>query len=136
MREIYDECAKDVLMRVLERGATVTRGAEIVPKRQAVDLVFEQDPARAAELEPFGLIARIAATGPGHIECFHDPPSVDEIVFCMQKQIERRRRTAETGEPPPPLWILSAGVPHTAIRDLEFAAACGGPRQPEDSLRE
>ena len=125
MREIYDQCAKDVLSGVLERGATVTREAEIMPERQAVDLVFEQDPARAAALEPFGLIARIAETGPGLIECFHDPPSTDDVVFCLQKQIEHRRRRAN--ERPPPLWILSAGVPHTVIRELGFRARSGWP---------
>lgn len=60
--------------------------------------------------------------GPGLLEFFHSAPSVDEVLFCIQKQIERRRKRRDPAvDPAPRLWILTAGRPVKVLDELGFA---------------
>ncbi|MCW5812015.1 MAG: hypothetical protein KIT84_13410 [Labilithrix sp.] len=49
------------------------------------------------------------------LEFFHDPPSSLDVLLCMGKLIERRKRFESSR-----LWILSAGRPTTALAKLGF----------------
>ena len=60
--------------------------------------------------------------GPGLLEFFHSAPTVDDVLFCIQKQTERRRKRKDPAvDPAPRLWILTAGRPAKALDELGFA---------------
>jgi len=119
METPFDQFAKDMWAACLERVTPVATQVAVAAEVQYVDLTFEgiAEVEKLAALQPFGMVARITAEGSGHIEFFHEAPSVEDVLFCMQKQIQRRRET----QPPPRLWIISAGRPTKAIDSLGFA---------------
>ena len=59
---------------------------------------------------------------PGLLEFFHSAPTVDDVLFCLQKKIERRRKRKDPAvDPAPRLWIVTAGRPVKALDELGFA---------------
>jgi hypothetical protein len=128
MRTPYDRFAKDTWTAFIECAAPVETEVEVAADTQRIDLTFgEADPTKLSELERFGLLARIVKEGPGQVEFFHSAPGVDEALFCIQKQTERRRRRKET-ESAPHLWIVTAGRPTTALNELGFVHDAAWPR--------
>jgi hypothetical protein len=122
MRTPFDRFAKEAWSAILERAARVETESEVAADVQFVDLTYEPDPTKLAALEPFGLVARMVKEGPGLLEFFHSAPSVDDVLFCIQKQIERRRKRRDPAvDPAPRLWILTAGRPAKALDELGFA---------------
>jgi len=129
MRTPFDRFAKEACSAILERAARVETEAEVSADVQFVDLVYEPDPTKPAALEPFGLVARIVKEGPGLLE-----PTVDDVLFCIQKQIERRRRRKEPAvERAPCLWILTAGRPAKALDELGCPWRATNPATTRDS---
>jgi hypothetical protein len=109
MRTPFDRFAKEAWSAILERAARVETESEVAADVQFVDLTFEPDPTKLAALEPFGLIASMVKEGPGLLEFFHSTPTVDDVLFCLQKQIERRRKRRDPAvQPAPRLWIIGA----------------------------
>ncbi|MBX3230470.1 MAG: hypothetical protein KIT84_02945 [Labilithrix sp.] len=115
----FDQLAKETWLAILAHGATVKEQLEVRARSQWVDLMYVPDPARLGELAAFGLAERLAAEGPGLLEFFHRAPSVEDVLRCMQKQIELRRRRKSRREAPR-LWLLCGGCPSKALRELGF----------------
>jgi hypothetical protein len=121
MRTPFDRFAKEAWSAILERAARVETESEVAADVQFVDLTFEPDPSKLAALEPFGLVASMVKEGPGLLEFFHSAPTVDDVLFCIQKQIERRRKRSDPAvQPAPRLWILAAGRPIKVLDELGF----------------
>jgi hypothetical protein len=122
VRTRYDQFAKETLTAVLSHAGHVETEVEVAAEAQYVDLVCEPDPARLDALAPFGLLGRMVREGPCMLEFFHSAPSTGDVLGCIQKQIERRRRRDPkiASEPCPLLWIIAAGRPIKAFRELGF----------------
>jgi hypothetical protein len=117
MRTPFDRFAKETLSAVLSLAGSVEAQVEISTNARFVDLRYDPDPARLAALEPFGLLGRMAQRGPCLFEFFHAAPSINDVLRCIAKQIEARR---SSNAPNPRLWIIAAGRPTTALRELGF----------------
>ncbi|MBX3234492.1 MAG: hypothetical protein KIT84_13430 [Labilithrix sp.] len=70
---------------------------------------------RLESLRDFGLVGRIFQEEHALLEFFHDPPNSYDVLLCIGKLIERRKRFESSR-----LWILSAGRPTTALAKLGF----------------
>ena len=119
--------AKDACKAILERAGWVETEAEVAAEVQSVDVTFEPDASKLGALQAFGLLARIVEAGPCHLEFFHATPGTDDVLYCIQKQIERRRRARKDSREPPRLWIVAAGRATTAMEELGFAADAAWP---------
>jgi len=121
MQTPFDRLAKNSGSALLQRVGKVETQAEVVADAQWVDLTYDPEPDKLHLLAPFGLIARMVEEGPGQLEFFHAAPSVDDVLFCMQKQTERRRKRADPRvQPAPRLWIIAAGRPRRMLTGLGF----------------
>ncbi|MBX3226058.1 MAG: hypothetical protein KIT84_29215 [Labilithrix sp.] len=118
-RTPFDKLAKRMWSALLERAGTVDTETEVAPDSQSIDLTFEPDAARLESLRRFGLVGRMFHEEHALLEFFHDPPSSHDVLECLAKLTERRKRPETRSST---LWILSAGRPTTAIAKLGFTA--------------
>ncbi len=133
MRNVFDQLAKRLLVHAFQQAGEVRTQVEISAETQAIDAWVQPAPDAAQTRRALGLLGRLADRT-CLLEPFHDPPSPTEIRDCLLKQFAydaRERRTARAedreAEPLVPLWILSAGVPRTALVALEFRPLAGWP---------
>lgn len=133
MRNVFDQLAKRLLVQAFQQTGEVRTQVEISAETQAIDAWVHPAPDAAQTRRALGLLGRLAERT-CLVEPFHDPPSMTEIRDCLLKQFAydaRARRTARAedreAEPMVPLWILSAGVPRTALVAFEFRPLAGWP---------
>jgi hypothetical protein len=125
MYKPFDQLHKALLAAFLGRLGHVGAEREVPSQLQYIDTEFEPD-ARAAPGAALGWLGRIASAGACLIECFSDPPSVEDVDACVRKQLvvhqERQlaaRREGQNRPPRPRLWILSAGRPEAVLQAHE-----------------
>jgi hypothetical protein len=133
MRNVFDQLAKRLLVQAFQQAGEVRTQVEISAETQAIDAWVQPAPDAAQTRRALGLLGRLADRT-CLLEPFHDPPSPTEIRDCLLKQFaydarERRIARAEDrdAETLVPLWILSAGVPRTALVAFEFRPLEGWP---------
>jgi len=120
VRTRFDQLAKELTAEVFDRSAIKSeKQAPVAADPQFVDYLYEPDPDKLDLLRPFGLLERIAREGYALFEFFHEAPSTDDVLFCMHKQIELRRKRSK-GVEPPRLWVMAAGRPNTVLHGLGF----------------
>jgi hypothetical protein len=138
----YDQFAKQIGRRALDRFGATLAHAEIAPEVQYADLQHEPDPARSAGREQLGLLGQITSRL-CLIEVYSDAPAGEEFRACLSKHIAfSRQRTrkaradnkAQEREDQLPavvvapfLWVITAGVPTTLLAELELEAASDWP---------
>jgi len=140
MRNRFDQLAKQIGQKALDRfGVAVTQDA-INSETQYADLRYEPDPARQAERGRLGLLGRLAASA-CIIEVYSDAPNADEFRACLTKHLtvwqqrvrEARSESKKRGEPPPQesavsfLWIIAAGAPTTLLAKLKLECSSDWP---------
>lgn len=124
----FDSLAKEILDLLLHEVGVVETEVEVAAlPSQRVDLLFVPDPSRDADRRTLGLLGRMTDEA-CLFEAFHDAPSTADVVACLRKLLNHRhartllqRATAERA------WLLCAGRPDGAIRDLEARAIPGAP---------
>jgi hypothetical protein len=133
MRNVFDQLAKRLLVQAFQQTGEVRTQVEISAETQAIDAWVQPAPDAAQTRRALGLLGRLADRT-CLLEPFHEPPSPTAIRDCLLKQFaydarERRTARAEDREADPlvPLWILSAGVPRTALVAFEFRPLEGWP---------
>ena len=122
MKNRFDQLAKQVLAAALSGAGLAEVSRETSAEPQAVDVWFEPFADSSALARDLGAL-RLFAGECCLIEPFHQPPSVDDVSKCIAKQLAVRAERARGKDPPPPpprLWIVSAGVPKTAISAFGF----------------
>ncbi|HEX3473568.1 MAG TPA: hypothetical protein VHT91_00930 [Kofleriaceae bacterium] len=126
----YDQFAKQIGRRALDRSGATVAHAEIAPEVQYADLQHEPDPTRSAERDQLGLLGQISSVA-CLIEVYSGAPDGDELRACLGKHIafwRQRTRKAHRDEEPmahPFLWVITAGVPTTLLSELSLHAAPG-----------
>jgi hypothetical protein len=122
MRSRFDQFAKQMARTGLAPGGTVETDAEVSPDAHRIDVWFTPNPdLPASTLTHLGLLGRIARAA-CTIEPFHQTPGGDETMGCVAKHHFFCKALARR-EPAPPLpvqWIVSSGLPTTALAGLHF----------------
>ena len=124
MRIRFDSFAKAATQRLLKPLGEVRTQEEIPSSVQYIDALFEPKiltASIATERAKLGLLGRLAEEF-CMFEFFHNPPGWGDIEDCIAKQHQlsgQRAREARSAKQPrsplPRLWVLSGGVPETAI---------------------
>jgi hypothetical protein len=135
MRTPFDRFAKQLICGALTPAGSPKTDAEITHDTQRADVLFTPDPARRAALTAVGLLGRLA-TGVCLFEPFHRTPDARALRGCLRKLLAFEHEAALRGPAPSGLlsdveamlWVLSAGRPTAAMRELGFKAARGYPR--------
>jgi hypothetical protein len=127
MRTGHDQLAKQILVTALKPLGRVESEREVAPSPLSVDVYFEASGAPPpAEL---GLLGRLAETS-CLIEPFSSAPSPEDVRGCLQKLFAIDQELRRAGDPVvalPRLWIVSAGVPRTVLREAALRPAEGFP---------
>jgi hypothetical protein len=121
----FDRAAKDILAEALSRMAEVSTEVETSPDPRRIDVWSTPLSAPPPEL---GLSGRMAAQ-PCLIESYSATVRLEEALDCLRKLLGRRHELKRTPERPwrePLLWIVSTGMPDSAL-ELGFAPADGWP---------
>jgi hypothetical protein len=121
MYKPFDQLHKALLAAFLGRLGRVDSEREVPSQLQYIDTEFEPD-ERAAHGATLGWLGRMAAAGTCLIECFSEPPGIEEVGACVRKQLvvhQERQLAARRGKhgrtPMPRLWIVTAGRPEAAL---------------------
>lgn len=124
MRARFDQFTKGIFREALTPAGTVRNQHEIAPEAQAIDTIFEPDPARAHALDALGWLGEMARA-PCIFEAYHDTVDLTEYRGCVRKQLtldhvdgNKARRKKLPVPVFPHLWVLSTG------------RSCGCPRTP------
>jgi hypothetical protein len=133
MRTVFDQLAKRLLVQAFQQAGEVRTQVEVSAETQAIDAWVQPAPDAAERRRALGLLGRLAERT-CLVEPFHEPPTPPQLRDCVLKQLaydarERRTARAEGREAAPlvPLWLLSAGVPRTAVAEFEFRPLAGWP---------
>ncbi len=140
MRKRFDELFKSIINECIEPRDAFRAEHPVDAELQRLDVYIDRDGDVRSADPRLGLLGVITAERV-ILEAFHSPPSSIAIGECVMKQRalqakrERDERREASGEGRPErklevamLWILSAGDPKTARRELGFRAIKGGPR--------
>jgi hypothetical protein len=126
MRARFDQFTKGIFREALTPAGTVRNQQEIAPEAQAIDTIFEPDPARAHALDELGWLGSMART-PCIFEAYHDTVDVIEYRGCVRKQLtfdhvegNKARRKKRPLPLFPHLWVLSTGRPERVIDGYRF----------------
>jgi hypothetical protein len=126
MRTQHDQIAKQLLQAILEPVGPVRLEEEVSGEVQRADVCFTPDPERREERLRLGLLGRLASA-PCLLEPYRKTPGLDTVLDCVDKLLTWRRSRRAPASERPRLWILSTGMPRTAIRELGLRAAPGWP---------
>jgi len=127
MRKRFDQLAKQILEQALQPVGKVVRQHEVSPDALYVDLWFTPYPK--VRRKHLGLLGRLARQ-PCLIEAYHDPPSPEELLTCVEKQLLLRRSihgAKSAQKKPPMLYVLSAGKPVTLLASPACLSVRRGP---------
>ncbi|MBI2376766.1 MAG: hypothetical protein HYV07_22400 [Deltaproteobacteria bacterium] len=123
MHSVFDWIGKQVLVRAYENVGEVTPNAEVgAADSQAVDVAFVPDPKHKKDLRSLGLLGRMARKR-CLFELFHNTPETFRVRDSVRKQLNLRHlellaSTVRERDVPRHLWIVSSGVPRSAIAEF------------------
>lgn len=145
MRARFDQFAKGIFREALTPAGNVRSQHEVAAEPQAIDTLFEPDPARAYALDDLGYLGEMARI-PSLFEVYHNTLDGPEYRGCVRKQLtldHTERTKARRRKLPlprfPHLWTLSAGRPERVIDGYKFTPISAWPvgfyqRCPEDAV--
>ena len=131
--EVHDQRHKALLGAFYDLWAVVEFEREVSSQKQAIDLVVTPRPDSAGD-HGLPLLHRMSAAGTCMFEIFHNTPGLAEMDACVRKQLVYHQslilhaRRANRARPAKPiLWILSSGMPETALAHYEAREMEGWP---------
>jgi hypothetical protein len=121
MRARFDQLVKGIFREALTPAGTVRNQEEVAAEAQAIDTLFEPDPARAHALDDLGYLGKMARV-PCLFEAYHNTVDVPELRSCVRKQLtldhlesNKARRKQLCVPRFPHLWVISSGRPELII---------------------
>jgi hypothetical protein len=134
MPKHFDQLAKGVVGRLLEKSTWLELEHEVPHAVQSVDFLFE--PRGGLSSAPLGgWLDRMGSVGVGMIECFSHTVRPDELDACIYKRegvhhtrAKRARKRKEPRPQRPHLWITSTDRPHDLLRAYEAEPSTDWPR--------
>jgi len=110
----HDQLAKEFLQEILSPLGTVERSFEVPGEPRFIDVWFRPHHPRSGTAQPPTLLERITTT-PCSFECFHNPPSRQEIRRSLVKLLwvhdeELRKDESIPDAQLPMLWVLANSI--------------------------